>query len=712
MKKECLPILLILSVLLLPFFSAEIVFNQQPNEIYNLGDSVTIPVTIKAVEGITGIFSMDLICGTKQTNFYKNGVNLPSGEEKTMEASLVLTKEIVGEYTGKCKIKAILLNTYKITEEFKISNVITLQPNMDQKEFAPEERVLFFGNAVKENGHDVNGFIDLEIVIGNSSSIIQPGTINDGVYSLNVTFPEKLKAGNYLVKLNAYEVTADGAKTNKGFVNYNIKIKQIPTSLELHFENSSVEPGTEMKVMAILHDQTGDKIASRAIISVKKGEIEIQNQTEIATDEYLKFPIAYNEPPSTWNVFALSNFLTANAEFEVIAKTAINVEVINETIKVTNIGNVPFNDSISISIGNDSQQIPVYLDLDKSKEYELKAPTGEYEVEVLSNGESKLKQNVALTGRAIQVRDLSESNLNDFYKNPFVWIFVALILAGIIFVVIRKRNKKYPYGTAPKKKVSSTRQVVQKANIPWENRAMPVSKDSRLETKNKANLSISITGNQKEVSIANVKIKNLGELRGKKTNVEEPLQKIINIAENKRAFVYENQDNLFFILTPSKTKSAANENAALEIAQNAKEILSTYNRVAKNKVDFGIGIESGMIVEKVEGGILEFMSLGNLMTTIKRISSNSQGEVFLGEQIRKKLTNVRTEKQDGAKGSFHKMKDIKYHDSGHSEYMNSFINKAKERTPSTSSNTKEFKQAESDDDSIDVDAKSLIKGFY
>ncbi|MCK7498424.1 MAG: hypothetical protein MZW92_53175 [Comamonadaceae bacterium] len=78
--------------MIFPIVSSEMILNQQPNKVYNLGDSVNIPITIKTIGGVSGTFSMDLICGPKQINFYKNGVNLIAGEEKIMDASLVLTK--------------------------------------------------------------------------------------------------------------------------------------------------------------------------------------------------------------------------------------------------------------------------------------------------------------------------------------------------------------------------------------------------------------------------------------------------------------------------------------------------------------------------------------------------------------------------------------------------------------------------------------------
>ena len=71
-----------------------------------------MPVTIKSSSDISGIFQMNLICQGHQINFYKNGVKLLAGEEKSMEASLILTKEMIGELKGDCKIKSSLKGEY------------------------------------------------------------------------------------------------------------------------------------------------------------------------------------------------------------------------------------------------------------------------------------------------------------------------------------------------------------------------------------------------------------------------------------------------------------------------------------------------------------------------------------------------------------------------------------------------------------------------
>ena len=162
-------LLFVCLILLSQFAAAEIIINKQPDEVYSLGDIIPIPTTVKSVTEISGIFEMDLICDGHETNFYKNGVSLAAGEEKKLEPSLVLMRNVIGELKGTCKIKSILGDEFKLTDEFEVSDLISIHPDFEQLEFNPGENTLLEGSAIKENGKDVNGFIEMEILDGNSS---------------------------------------------------------------------------------------------------------------------------------------------------------------------------------------------------------------------------------------------------------------------------------------------------------------------------------------------------------------------------------------------------------------------------------------------------------------------------------------------------------------------------------------------------------------
>ena len=656
-------------LLILPLASAEIIIHNQPNEIYNLGDSSSISVTVKSLTGATDIFEMNLICEGQIINFYKNGISLSAGEEKKIEASLIFTKNLIGKIKGTCVVKGIFGTEYVLTDKFTLSSHINLLPEMETTTFTPGGFALIKGNAVKENGEPANGFINLEIVAG-ADSISKFETINNGFFSINLSFPEDMKAGRYLLKLNAYEEDATG-QTNTGFVNYNIDITQIPTSLELIVED--VEPGTNAQIRAILHDQTGETIDSTAMITVKNNKSRVVEQTEKTTNEVLEIPIAYNEKPLTWGVSVESHGLITETTFLILEKKDVNISLVNNTVTITNVGNVFYNDSVTVKIGNETRFIDVALDVDETQEYKLSAPDGEYEVTILGEGE-ELVQRVFLTGRTVSVNEKNSSRL----IFSFAWIFIILVLGFVAYMFFNKSHKKTFFGFMPifsKKKEKTT----------------ALRQSSALTSKNKAVISLSIQGDKQKATTVCLHIKNLKEIEGTKASAEETLQKIINFAEENKALTYENQNNLYFILAPVKTRTFKNEATALQIAQAGQKVLTEHNRLFKQKIEFGISINNGVIIAKPEKDSTKFMSMGTFVTKAKKMAGISKEEILFSGEVKDKLTSeIKAEKVKDQEDVFY-VKEVKKHSAENKKFIENFVRKLEKEKREKEAKEKERK---------------------
>ena len=150
---------------------------------------------------------------------------------------------------------------------------------------------------------------------------------------------------------------------------------------------------------------------------------------------------------------------------------------------------------------------------------------------------------------------------------------------------------------------------------------------------------------------------------------------MVNLAEEEKATVYENQGNLFFILAPLKTKTFKNERPAIELAQRIKKELDQHNKMAKQKVDFGISVNNGSIIAKQEGDKVKFMSLGTLITISKKIAHISQGEILLGEKIKEKvMTEIKTEKEMKGKTPVYEIKEMK-NKTANKKFISDFIHR-------------------------------------
>ena len=653
---------LIFTVFLISFISAEITINQQPKLIYNLGEEINLPITVTSENGIYDYLKIYLSCDNRIHFLPEEEISLAQNEKMEITKSIFLIDKFIGNSLGSCKIKAWLQDSpgnFVFSNEFQILNSIEVELEMEKTEFNPGETVFIKGTTTKDNRQPVNGFVELSIVSND-----YPGnktyneTITDGVFLVSFDLSETTGAGKYSLKINAYEKGPLDKITNKGVADINIQVNQVPTSLEISFENTEVEPGTNLKVKAILHDQTGEKINSNAIISIKDGNDRILEQIEKPTDEFLEFPILYNEPSAEWSIVAVSAKLSSEASFKIIEKQELKAEIINKTLILTNIGNVPYNESIIVKIGNESVTLNSILEVDEVKKYTLFAPDGEYIVEILAKEESKASKSVLLTGDAIGIKEAS--SIISSSKFFIVFLFMIFIMGFIAFMIFKKGQNKTFFG-----RIASGKKNIKPI--------FSKTKKNLLNTKNKAELSLSLSGEKQKANVVCLNIKNLKEIEKNLKSVKETFGKIDNLIDKSKIFVYENNENLFFIFSPIMTKTFDNEKSTLELAQKIEKLLREHNKLFRQRIDFGISLNSGEIISKKEGDILKFMSFGNLIINAKKIASLSDSEIYLNEEIKNKIASYAKIEKNNEKGTdFYKIKEMKKNED-HKKFISEFI---------------------------------------
>lgn len=683
MRRGILFIIVLVFLLSMSFASAEIIINEQPKESYSMGDSVKTSFKLKTTEDLDKdtFFSVNVLCNGIETEIMKTHVGeMEAGEEQEFGPSIPLLKSLLGRTTGTCKVKSVLESLsgdeyeYKLTNEFQIFDIVNLRLLSEEKSFDPGQELIVEGEAKKKTGEPVgsgedSGFVEMKLIEGNSTLAEATDTVMNGYFFLNSTIPNDLKAGKYLVTLDVYE-QYKGEKTNKGFMSYNLDVRQVPTNLEIIFDNSNteIEPGTELKVKGILHDQTGQKIETEVNFTIENGQGETMKQAVKATDTFVTLPIKYNEPSANWSVFAFSNGLESEADFQITEKENAEVELINKTVMITNKGNVYYNKTLTVKIGNDTEEFNVSLGIDESRKYALNAPDGNYSINVLSEGRTLASGEMALTGRAVSVREAGR-----VFGSVWIWIFVIALLGFTSFIIFRKIHKKPFFGKARKKSKEESNDKSESRVRSKENKG-----GSLIDANKKAELSLSISGDKHNASVVCLKIKNFDDVKSNKGNISETLQKITDVADDNKAVIYENQDNLFFIFAPTKTKTFKNEKNAVGTADEIKKVLSEHNKLAKHKIEFGISVNSGNIVTKQEGDILKFMSMGGFTTNAKKLSSLSDGEVYLSKEAKEKLmSDAKTEKHNKNGVEFYTVKEMRNREENR-KFISEFMKRIKD----------------------------------
>jgi len=644
-------------IFLASFVSAQLTFSSQPNTLYNLGDVVDLTINVIPSTNLGGDLFVYLMCNGNEEEVNHQWV----GSQKELTITIPLTinyTDFIDRVPNLCKAEAMFENDAPVlTNDFKVSNFANISITWKNKNFNPRDAVFIMGNAVKENGQNVNGLAEISITSQANSIYSASGAVNNGYFYFNFTLPSNIPSGSKLVDLKVYELDSSVHQTNKGHTSFTLLVNQVPTTLNLVPKDSVIDiiPGRTYSVKAILYDQGGDKINSPVNFNITQSNGESMGEKQVNTDEFINIPISYNDAPDTWRVLATASGLSSNLNFNILRNEKVSVELINRTLLVTNKGNVPYNNPIQINLGGKSLTFNVSLGVDESKKYVLTAPEGDYSVEVLSGGSSLFTGDLFLTGNAINIQEASQGVIS-FVQYRWMWGIVLLVLVFAIFFFFRKWHKKRFF-----KRINMNKKFRLRDGIVVSGGEPDFySKDRIINSRNIADLSLSMQGEKQNASIICLNIKNFGDVRLGKGGVNETMNRLRDVVDESKAAIYENGSYLFFIFAPAKTKEFNNELAAIETAEKIRRILDDHNRLLKQKIEFGMSVHFGTMIAKQGINGLKFMSLGNFISNAKKLASLSTGEVFLSNEIRNRTaTDIKTEKHSSGDVEYHTLLEIR-----------------------------------------------------
>lgn len=664
-------IVLLASVMILTSLaSAQIIFDEQPASVYNLGETVNLPITIKPLQKTTGILEMNLVCQDNLINFYKNGVSVNAGVEKKLDAALILTKSNIQTLKGTCEIQATLASQQATSQSFTVSDLLTLNAGIEKTSLKPEEKILIQATLTKESGQETNGLVDISVYEkGNANPILTKiGTISESALEANLTIPRDMKAAQYTLTLSAYEQEISGQKTNQGQTSLPFSVEQVQKNLEILFEETTILPGESLKATIILHDQTGVNIPQSVDIEIKDEQGKLLEKKEVQTQTPFTFATQYNTPPETYTLKTSTNDLETQKDFEVEQNIDAAIEILNKTLVVKNTGNVEYcNKTVLVKIGNQALNIRPCLEVDEEEKYLLSAPEGIYDIEIISD-EQAVKKSLALTGKAIDVKEI---NTRPQIRYFVLWITLIAILGIVAFMIHKKTFKKI---FSAKKPSTQAPQKIQSLS--------PIAKKPKTDKlfNSNAQLSLSIHGEKQEATILNLKLKNVEELKKNPQGTKETIAKITALVTEKKGAIYENGEHIVMLLAPAKTKTFRNEKPALELAQQIKQILAHHNRLFKEKIAFSIAIVTGHIVVKLMGEHMQFTTFGNTLTQAKKIAALANKTILINETLRNTFANdVKVEKIQGTEINAYEVVSTKTHDIESEKFIKRFVERLEKK---------------------------------
>lgn len=640
-------LILILAIFLVSFVFAGISLSE-PQDFYNLGDKLYVSVYgLNSQE--SGNLNIDLICNGENINLVKiSARSFSSGDQtysipyKILETSdLEITN--ISSILGTCNIEASLGADATATKSFTISDELSVSASVDRTSYNPGEPITIIVEATKANGQPLDGFIE------GSNGAVFVSAIQQGKLRETFITPQTIEAGLHTVDLRAY--TSENLNDGQTTVFY--EINQVPSSLILSLEDSTVRPDDSFKIGAEIFDQSGKKIEGNVDIKIIS-PTEEESRLEVVSGDSKEIKFVSNATPGTWKISAFYGDLVEVAEFEVeeIKKAEFEFED-GGVLIVKNVGNTVYDKPITVKIGEEENVLDLEIGVGGIRKFKLKGP-GESNVTV-GDGETQVELQLLLTGYAVSVKNFREGSI---LGNKALWIIIIIIVLGLAGVILIRRFRKT-------KKIGSRESILKKANFSKSKRVSklklgisetlnftnkspasqsldpenyrPIDKslsELKKQRQTKAESSLVLKGEKYPSAVVSLSIKNYSEL---KDNARSELKKELDNCHGGKGLIDWREDHIFIIFSPLITRTYHNELIAVRAGFNLFIALEKYNRKYNNKIDFNIGIHAGELVASREGEKLKYTSIGNTIPFARRISDSGSKKLLVSEEIRRKM---------------------------------------------------------------------------
>lgn len=657
MKKRSIIILLAI-VFMIQFVSAGIYFSGLQAK-YNLGDMINLNVQAEPI--IEGrLLKVDLLCNNVPIIYFNN---LPD-ESGYVNIKLPLNIHTINQANGNCYFLGDYSGESRKSNEFEISKKLIVKLSSDTFFSDPGKEIIISGSSEKLNGNIVEGEVEITIPLLNlatneniieenlennessqneSEETIENTTVdinqNTGIYygrvlggdfSVGILLPENIPAGDYRVDVLVYE-ESDGLRTSEGVAFANLKVFQILKEIEVALNNQNFDPGTNLEIKPSLLDQSGANVDDEVSIIIRNSDALRIFEKISNSQETINYLIPSNMSSGYYEIEAVSGDFKNIKSFFINQKAIATFNLVNNTLIITNIGNIPYNKGVEIELNGKTFVKVVELDLGESTKFKLTGTEDEYNIRV-SDGNSEISQSgVKLTGRSVNVDAINEKG---FVSSPIAWIFIIVVLGiGLLFLfrnILKRKSFAFHLG-----------------------KDITVEKP-KTEIYHQADQVVVLKGHKSNAVVLALKIKNvIGKFE------KQSLENAISHVYAKRGAVYEQGDFIFVIFSPLMTNTNKNEVEATKSAQKISNILNEHNKKFKEKIEYGIGINSGEIINKIEDKKLKFTALGNFIISAKRLAGISNKQVLVTKNSYEKgISEIKAEKRKHHNGEYYEVRMV------------------------------------------------------
>ncbi len=388
-----------------------------------LGEGLTIYGYITSIndEPITGIAT--IYFKTEGQTYYINNVKIIDGR---LEYSYKTLDNKPGEYYVDVDVKDLYGNrkVFEDVVKFSIVDEVHIFVEPIYKKIIPGSTVHLAGKVNSVLGDEIKDGT-LQIIFGNE---IFPLDIKDGKFEYDLQIPENIEAGKHKIMFSF----VDKLTGNWGSTDRTIYVEAVPTELKLNILYNTLKPEESLELIVSLYDQAKDDLESEVQVEVVNADGKSIFLSEVKPNEKVVIDIPKHSKPGTWKVKATYKSLVSKEEVTIQEVKSVDVDLVNDTLYVTNTGNVDYKDYISVELNEGdfifTKKVSISpaetITIDLTKE----APSGQY--------------NLRVTGAAVKPNNFDDVIIVGKNKKSFNLIYsflLVLIIASLIFLTFLKR---------------------------------------------------------------------------------------------------------------------------------------------------------------------------------------------------------------------------------------------------------------------------------
>ena len=450
MKKGVI-LFLIFIMAAIPFASAQITFDSFLS-VYNLGDFLTVEPVLLEDSSFNGMVKINVNCGSSDFLLFTSPIEVEAGKELKLDVPKLKIAEdqnILGDCSVKLGIEDSAKRAIdeKSSENFKISNNITVTVDTNKEEYEPDKKVTISGRAVLENGQNVDGnaSVTLDITMLNN--------VKAGFFMTDIILDKNAKSGEHEVTVNV-----EDANHNRGTGKKKITVIAIPSRIDMLLNNESFMPESTLDASIKLYDQAGNEIDTKGTITIYDPDYLEMTSKQINTNENFEYSFPKTAKPGKWEAIIFSSGINAKKFVEIQRLSKISMAIEGSSLIVKNEGNVPYSDTLTFSFEKDGQTQTLTKDVNIEVGGSASIPLrgdGVYNLNVDSGENSVELPAITLTGGALGVGE--KININ--------YIAVGVFIVGILalaFVSFRRRLKEKKEGGISTKKMEMKQSEIDK----------------------------------------------------------------------------------------------------------------------------------------------------------------------------------------------------------------------------------------------------------